>query len=90
VAKGQYLSKHQACIVRRYYEHGDTRVLTKLQELVSEIYLASDARAADKLWKSVKLQLENTQTQGATIDKLVASKDVKALAELVAALASKK
>lgn len=90
MAKGQFLNKTQQGIVRRYYEHADARVVTKLQELISEIYLAGDAKAAEKLWKSAKLQLENTGTEGGKIDRIIGAKDIKALAELVAGLAAKK
>jgi hypothetical protein len=89
MAKSQFLSKHQQGIVNRYYQHADTRVLTKLQELVSEIYLATDPKSLDKLWKSAKTQLENTPMPGGKIDTLIASRDIKALAESVAALSKK-
>mgnify|MGYP006910106965 CR=1 FL=1 len=90
MAKGQYLSKHQKGIVNRYYEHADTRVITKLQELVSEIYLATDSKAADKLWKSAKLQLEHTSTPGGKIDQIVQARDIKAFADLVVIIAAGK
>jgi len=35
------LTRHQAKIVERYYTHRDTIMLTRLQELVTELYLAS-------------------------------------------------
>lgn len=89
MAKGQYLTSTQKSIVNRYYQHADTRVLTKLQELVSEIYLATAPKTIDKLWASAKLQLESTAMPGGKIDTLVQSRDVKALAEAVAALAKK-
>jgi hypothetical protein len=47
----QEYTKHQRKIIERYYENLDTIMLTKLQELVSEIYLAEGRkRKLDQLW----------------------------------------
>jgi len=48
---GQEYTKHQRKIIERYYENLDTIMLTKLQELVSEIYLAEGKKKRlDQLW----------------------------------------
>lgn len=48
---GQEYTKHQKKIIERYYENLDTIMLTKLQELVSEIYLAEGkSKKLDQLW----------------------------------------
>lgn len=61
MAKGQYLSSHQKGIVRRYYTHRETLLLTKLQEAVTELFLAekdpASAKMAAKRWKWVKESL---------------------------------
>ena len=46
MAKGQHLTPHQQRIVSRYYEHADTVAITKLQEAVSDLYLATTPKAA--------------------------------------------
>lgn len=90
MAKGQFLSKHQQGIVNRYYQHADSRVLHKLQELVSDLYLATDEKAAAKLWKSADLALSQSGVDKAKAVKVLESKDVKALAAMVGQLAGKK
>lgn len=84
--KGQHLSAYQQKIVQRYYEHQDTVSTQKLSELVSEVYLATGAKQADKLWKSVELALKKTPIEPARISKTLATRDVKELARIVADL----
>lgn len=86
MAKGQHLSKYQEGIVRRYYEHQDSVVSQKLSELVSEIYLAGPGKQADKLWKSVETALAKTPIDPKKIAAILESRDVKALARVVADL----
>lgn len=90
MAKGQDLSRHQRGIVNRYYEHRDTIMVGKLAEIVSELYLATDAKKADKLWKSAHTALGNTEIDAATIERVVAARDIKQLAQLVTKLSSRK
>lgn len=89
MAKGQHLTKHQQGIVNRYYEHKDEIMLAKLAELSAELYLAQ-GKAADKLWKSAATALANTGLPAEKCAGVVAARDVKALAELVAALSKQK
>jgi hypothetical protein len=87
MASHQNLSKYQQGIVRRYYDHHDTIHLTKLMELVSELAVATEAKAAGKLWTRVETALKQTDVPAATAAAVVAGRDVKQLAELVAKLA---
>lgn len=87
MAKGQHLSKYQQKIVSRYYEHKDTITTQKLQELVSEVYLAAPGKAADKLWKRVDQSLRSAGVAPAKVDQIVASRSAEALAAVVNDLA---
>ncbi|MGH7133639.1 MAG: hypothetical protein ACREJO_17040 [Phycisphaerales bacterium] len=86
MAKHQNLSAYQQKIVKRYYEHADSITIQKLQELVSELYLA-EGKSADKLWKRAEELLTKAQAEPAKVHKLVTSRDPKAFAEIVAKLA---
>jgi hypothetical protein len=86
MAKGQHLSRHQKGIVNRYYEHADTITLTKLQEIVSDLYLATGDKAAAKLWKSAETALAKTGADAPRVAKILADKNVVALATLVGEL----
>ena len=81
--KGQHLSAYQQGIVKRYYEHKDGLMVQKLQEHVSELYLADSPKKTEKLWKSVETALGNLKATNTDVAKVLATKDVKALAELV-------
>jgi hypothetical protein len=87
MAKHQNLSKYQQGIVRRYYEHHDAIHVTRLMELVSELAVAADAKAAGKLWTRVETALKQTAMPPERVAALLASKDLKALAEAVGKLA---
>ncbi len=81
------LTNHQRKIVNRYYEHRDTITATKLQELVSELYLAESDKKRDQLWKRAATALKNTKLNPAQVDKILAERDVTKLAHLIAELA---
>ncbi|MEM9166474.1 MAG: hypothetical protein AAGB48_05560 [Planctomycetota bacterium] len=86
MAKGQNLSAHQQKIVQRYYENADTITITKLQELVTEIYLISSSgggKKADTLWKRAHDHLKKTNIKPDVVQAVVSDRDVKRLAELV-------
>ncbi len=60
MAKQEY-SKAQKKIIDRYYEHFDTIMLTKLQELVGELYLAESKKKQDQLWERIRKAMINMQ-----------------------------
>lgn len=77
------LSRRQQSIVKRYYENLDAIVATRLQEAVTELYLAeSDAKRA-KLWQKVKAQLDKTPADPQLIQQIVEDGDIERLAKLV-------
>jgi len=87
VPRGQDLSKHQRKIVDRYYQHRDTIALSKLGEIVSELYLAESDAARQRLWNRASKALDNLVKEevvtAAQRDRVMAAKDPAALAELV-------
>ena len=88
MAKGQYLTSHQKSIVRRFYAHADTRTVTALQELVSDLALAEPGKA-DKLWKKAGDLLAKCKVEAAVVERSVGKRDVKAFAEVVGGIVAK-
>ena len=86
MAKGQYLSPYQKGIVKRYYQHKDAALTQKLGEVVSELYLESDPKKKERLWKSAHTALLNAGAAPSRVEKLVAEKNLAALAKLVGEL----
>jgi len=85
MAKNQYLSKSQQGIVNRYYANQDSRIVAKLQELVSDLYLTSEEKAKTRKWETIVRELAKSNADPARVTKIVGAKDIKALAELIAA-----
>lgn len=86
MAKGQHLTKHQKGIVNRYYEHRDTIMVTKLAEIVSELYLCADEKKAARLWDRAAAALRATDADPKKSAAVLAARDVEALAQLVGKL----
>jgi len=80
------LSAGQSKIVKRYYDNLDTIVATRLQELVTELYLADSEKKQARLWKSARQQLAKTPADPAQVDALVEAHDAEGLAVLVGKL----
>lgn len=89
MAKGQHLTSHQRGIVKRYYANLDTLTLPKLQEIVSDLYVA-EPKAATKLWDKAGQLLAKAGVEPAQIERSVGKKDAQELARLVGELAGKK
>ena len=53
----QYLTGHQKGIVSRFYANQDARVVVKLQELASDLFLAPSGDAAAKKWAEERERL---------------------------------
>ena len=89
MAKGQDLSRQQRGIVRRYYEHRDTIALQKLGEILSDLWLAESEKKAAALWKSAAIALKNAGADPACAARVVETRNLKALADLVNELQSR-
>ena len=83
---GQDFTPHQEKIVKRYYQNKDTISSHKLGELVSELYLCTDAKKADRLWQRVELALKGLPANAAQVRKCLADRDVKQLATILTQL----
>ena len=89
MAKGQHLSQHQQKIVSRYYANLDTIALGRLSESVSDLFLCTDPKKAEKLWKSVETALGKTDAKDTRVQAILATRDIKQLAALVNELSAK-
>lgn len=85
---GRDFSNHQRKIINRYYEHRDTISVTKLSEIISDLYLNTDnTKKTDQLWTRAEKHLAHLSANDTRIAKLLQERDVKALAQLVNELA---
>lgn len=86
MAKGEYLSRRQKGIVKRYYEHMDTIQLQRLGEIVSDLYLTESTKKADQLWKRAEAALTKACSKKESFQQIVATRDIEGLARLVSTL----
>ena len=71
---------HQRKIIDRYYEHKSDIMLTKLSELVSELFLADTDKKRDKLWERVGIAMKNLKIKPELAARILAQRDPKMLA----------
>lgn len=82
MAKGQDYSRTQRKIIDRYYDNLDTITLTRLQELVSDLYLA-EGKKAETLWKKAETLLGRTDARASDVRQAIEKRDIRKLAEIV-------
>ena len=80
MAKQEY-SKHQQNIIKNYYENLDTIVLTRLQELVTDLYLADTPAKKKRLWQQVEKALTKLKVKPVIKARILETQDVKILAQ---------
>lgn len=79
MAKQEY-TKYQQKIISRYYDNLDTMMLQKLQELVTELYLATTDKEKTKLWDRVHKAMVQLKIPPEVITKIMTSLKVETLA----------
>ena len=78
-------SKHQQKIIKNYYDNRESIALQKVQELVTELYLA-EGKKRQRHWKSLAGHLEKLGVKQAHIDHLIEQDNPELVANLVANL----
>lgn len=81
-------SKHQQKIIKNYYDNREGIALQRVQELVTELYLAEGKKRA-KLWDSLPNHLEKLGIKQKEIDHVVAEEKPELVAKLVERLMNK-
>ena len=80
---GQFHSDYQKGIIKRYYENKDDISTQKLGEIVSDLYLETSPAKVKRLWASAETALLAKGANKTRIEKIVAEKNLGALAKLV-------
>ena len=82
MAKKEY-SNYQQDVISRYYQNLDTIALGRLQELVTELYLADTIAKQDRLWERVHKAMLKLRIKPAIIEHIMNKRDVTILAKNV-------
>ena len=76
-------TSYQRKLIKRFYDRRDEILLTRLQELVGELYLAGSDKKCDQLWKRVEKALVGLKIPATEQARLLSARDVEALARNV-------
>lgn len=71
---------HQKKIIERYYDQRDNIMLTKLQEIVTDLFLADSDAKRTRLWKRAEKALQNLKIAPAQIAQIIRSRNPETLA----------
>lgn len=79
----QDYTPHQKNIISQYYDRLDTIMLAKLQEMVSDLYLAETQAKRDRLWQRIHKAMTKLGAPPAIVEHIMAKQDVEILAKNV-------
>ena len=74
-------SNYQDKVISNYYENLDTIMLTKLQEIVTDLYLADTKAKSDRLWDRAQKAMVKLKIKPAVIKHILNKRDVTILAK---------
>ena len=80
MAKNEY-SGYQKAVISDYYDNLDTIMLSKLGDLVTELYLADAKAKQNRLWQRANKAMVKLKVPPAIIDHIMEKKDVEVLAK---------
>ncbi|MDD4889992.1 MAG: hypothetical protein PHU85_08670 [Phycisphaerae bacterium] len=73
-------SAYQKKVIQRYYDNIESISLQKLAELVSELYMETSEKKAEKLWQRVSQAMTALKVPEKVAMRLMAERDVQLLA----------
>ena len=76
-------SKYQRDVIQRYYDNLDAIKLGKLEELVTELYLAQNTPKEDRLWERAEKAMIQLKIKPKIIEHIMQKRRVEVLAENV-------
>ncbi len=79
MAKREY-SAHQKKIISNYYNNLDNIMLTKLGELITQLYLCESDKKAEKLWERVDNALVKLKIKDSLRNHIMQRRDIELLA----------
>ncbi len=78
---GKEYSNYQRDVISRYYDNLDAITLARLQELVSQLYLADSEPKRARLWERAHKAMVRLKIKPAIIEHIMNKKDVIILAK---------
>jgi hypothetical protein len=78
---GKEYSNYQRDVISKYYDNLDAITLTRLQELVSQLYLVNSKAKQAQLWARTHKAMMKLKVKPAIIEHIMNKKDVVVLAK---------
>jgi len=82
-------SKHQQKIIRNYYDNRDAIAVQRLQELVTELYLADNQKKKDRILEQMAGHFRAAGVKPEVVDHLIGQEDPQLIAKQVEELLRK-
>lgn len=76
-------TRHQKKIIERYYDRRDEIMLGKLQEIVTDLYLAETDAKRDQLWKRAEKAMKALKVPDTVVKHILAKAKPEVLAKNV-------
>ncbi len=76
-------STFQQKIIRNYYQNRGDIAIQSLGEVVSELYLCTNDRKRDQLWKRAETALKGVGAEPTEVARILKARDLGALAKFV-------
>ncbi len=77
---GREYTNYQKKLIERYYDNLDAIALSRLQELVGELYLADSDKKRERLWQRVAAAMDKLKVKPAIAAHILERRDPKILA----------
>lgn len=74
-------TRHQKKIIERYYDHRDEIMLARLQEIVTELYLASMEKKQAQLWSRAEKAMAQLKVPPKIAEHILAQRKPEILAQ---------
>lgn len=72
---------HQRKIVERYYDNRELILLNRLQEIVTELFLAESQKKQDQLWSRAEKALAGLDVPKRVVEHILSRRDPQVLAK---------
>lgn len=77
-------TEYQKKVIRNFYENKDLRIIQKLGELVSDMYLETNEKKKESGWKKIKKMLDDLKIHPNEIEFLTKDKNLSVISKKLA------
>jgi len=74
-------TQYQRKVIKGFYENKDLRLIQKLGELLSDMYLITDEKKKESGWKRIKKMLVDLKVHPNEVEYLIKNKDLKTVSK---------